>query len=73
VSRFVSSCDWGSASDPSDALLLRAVDAIVEGPNYEFATESHEELIYDKAKLLSNGDKWEIAIAKNLAVEHVYR
>jgi len=49
------------------------VDAIVEGPNYEFATETHEELIYDKEKLLANGDKWEVAIAKNLASEHVYR
>ena len=49
------------------------VDAIVEGPNYEFATETHEELLYDKEKLLQNGDKWEIAIAKNLASEHVYR
>lgn len=49
------------------------VDAIVEGPNYEFATETHEELLYDKEKLLANGDKWEIAIAKNLASEHVYR
>jgi len=49
------------------------VDAIVEGPNYEFATESHEELLYDKEKLLSNGDKWEAAIAKNLISEHLYR
>ena len=31
------------------------VDAIVEGPNYEFATETREELIYDKEKLLENG------------------
>ena len=49
------------------------VDAIVEGPNYEFTAETHEELIYDKEKLLNNGDKWEIAIAKNLATEHHYR
>ena len=49
------------------------VDAIVEGPNFEFATETHEELIYDKEKLLSNGDKWEKQIAKNLLSEHVYR
>lgn len=50
-----------------------AVDAIVEGPNFEFATETHEELLYDKEKLLSNGDKWEVSIARNLAHEHLYR
>eukprot|EP00592_Proboscia_alata_P006775 CAMPEP_0194357028 /NCGR_PEP_ID=MMETSP0174-20130528/4567_1 /TAXON_ID=216777 /ORGANISM="Proboscia alata, Strain PI-D3" /LENGTH=222 /DNA_ID=CAMNT_0039126875 /DNA_START=94 /DNA_END=762 /DNA_ORIENTATION=- len=49
------------------------VDAIVEGPNFEFATETHEELLYDKEKLLSNGDKWEKQIAKNLMNEHLYR
>mmetsp|Transcript_24147 Transcript_24147/g.29264 ORF Transcript_24147/g.29264 Transcript_24147/m.29264 type:complete len:225 (-) Transcript_24147:213-887(-) len=49
------------------------VDAIVEGPNAEFATETHEELLYDKQKLLANGDRWETEIAKNLQVEHVYR
>lgn len=49
------------------------VDAIVEGPNFEFATETHAELLYDKEKLLANGDKWEVAIARNLANEHLYR
>ena len=48
------------------------VDAIVEGPNYEFATETREELIYDKEKLLENGDKWEMEIAKNLEKESKY-
>jgi NADH-quinone oxidoreductase subunit I len=41
------------------------VDAIVEGPNFEFATETREELLYDKAKLLANGDRWEREIARN--------
>ena len=49
------------------------VDAIVEGPNFEYATETHEELLYDKQKLLENGNKWETAIAANLASEVVYR
>ncbi|MDC3186967.1 NADH-quinone oxidoreductase subunit I, partial [Pelagibacteraceae bacterium] len=27
--------------------------------NFEFATETREELIYNKDKLLENGDRWE--------------
>jgi NADH-quinone oxidoreductase subunit I len=49
------------------------VDAIVEGPNYEFATETHEELLYNKDKLLSNGDRWESEIAANMAADAPYR
>ena len=49
------------------------VDAIVEGPNFEFATETREELFYNKDKLLSNGDRWEAEIANNLALDAPYR
>ncbi|KAF3818156.1 hypothetical protein GH733_012464 [Mirounga leonina] len=49
------------------------VDAIVEGPNFEFSTETHEELLYDKEKLLSNGDKWEAEIAANIQADYLYR
>ncbi|KAL6766583.1 NUO8 [Auxenochlorella protothecoides x Auxenochlorella symbiontica] len=49
------------------------VDAIVEGPNFEYTTESHEELLYDKQKLLANGDRWEVEIANNLRNESQYR
>ncbi|KAK4401539.1 NADH dehydrogenase [ubiquinone] iron-sulfur protein 8, mitochondrial [Sesamum angolense] len=48
------------------------VDAIVEGPNFEFATETHEELLYDKEKLLENGERWETEIAENLRSESLY-
>ncbi len=49
------------------------VDAIVEGPNFEFATETREELFYDKAKLIANGDRWESALAANLAADAPWR
>ena len=49
------------------------VDAIVQGPNYEFATETHEELIYNKEKLLDNGDRWELALQKNINSDAPYR
>lgn len=32
------------------------VDAIVESPNAEYATETREELLYNKEKLLANGN-----------------
>ena len=49
------------------------VDAIVEGPNFEFATETREELFYNKDKLLANGDRWEAEIAANLQSDAPYR
>ena len=49
------------------------VDAIVEGPNSEFAVETREELLYDKQRLLDNGDRWERQIAKNLELDAPYR
>jgi NADH-quinone oxidoreductase subunit I len=49
------------------------VDAIVEGPNFEYATRTHEEMLYTKEKLLANGDRWEAEIAANLAKEARFR
>ncbi|RYH14438.1 MAG: NADH-quinone oxidoreductase subunit NuoI [Alphaproteobacteria bacterium] len=49
------------------------VDAIVEGPNFEFSTETREELLYDKNRLLSNGDRWEPELAKRLELDAPYR
>ena len=49
------------------------VDAIVEGPNFEFATETRAELMYDKAKLLANGDRWEPELAKRIELDAPYR
>lgn len=49
------------------------VDAIVEGPNFEYATETREELLYDKNKLLANGDRWETELADRLRQDAPYR
>ena len=49
------------------------VEAIVQGPNFEFATETREELYYNKEKLLDNGDRWESVLAKNIKLDKPYR
>jgi NADH-quinone oxidoreductase subunit I len=49
------------------------VDAIVEGPNFEFATERRAELMYNKQKLLDNGDRWETELAMRLEIDAPYR
>ena len=49
------------------------VDAIVEGPNFEFGGEDRSQLVYDKNKLLNNGDTWEPQIAERLRKDAPYR
>jgi NADH-quinone oxidoreductase chain I len=49
------------------------VDSIVQGPNFEFSTETKEELYYTKEKLLENGDRWEQVLAENIKADSVYR
>ena len=44
-----------------------------QGPNFEFSTETHQELLYNKEKLLSNGDKWEKELAANIEADFLYR
>lgn len=45
----------------------------IQGPNFEFSTETHEELLYNKEKLLNNGDRWEAEIAANIHADYLYR
>lgn len=48
-------------------------DITSQGPNFEYSTETHEELMYNKEKLLQNGDRWEVEIAENLKSDYLYR
>ena len=49
------------------------VDAIVQGPNFEFSTETREELYYTKDKLLDNGDRWENILDANIKADNIHR
>ena len=49
------------------------VDAIVEGPNFEFATETRDENIMTKDKLLAIGDAYESEIAADRLADSLYR
>jgi NADH dehydrogenase (ubiquinone) Fe-S protein 8 len=46
---------------------------ILIGPNAEYATETREELLYNKEKLLANGDKWEPELAASARADAPYR
>jgi NADH dehydrogenase (ubiquinone) Fe-S protein 8 len=41
--------------------------------NAEYATETREELLYNKEKLLANGDRWEPEIAAAARADAPYR
>ncbi len=49
------------------------VDAIVETPNLECPTASRRDLIYDKERLLANGEKWECVVGANIREDAKYR
>lgn len=49
------------------------VDAIVETPNFEYTSDTRQEMIFNKTKLMENGRKWEEVTAKNIESERKYR
>lgn len=61
------------AEAPWTGLTWLCLYPYLQGPNFEFSTETHEELLYNKEKLLNNGDKWEAEIAANIQADYLYR
>lgn len=57
----------------TDRCFLLASQIFCQGPNFEFSTETHEELLYNKEKLLNNGDQWEVEISENIKADYLYR
>lgn len=53
--------------------VRKLTNIVPQGPNFEFSSETHEEMLYNKEKLLNNGDKWESEIASNIHADHLYR
>ena len=53
--------------------IARGKNSSWTGPNAEYATETREELLYNKEKLLANGDKWEPEIAAAARADAPYR
>lgn len=48
------------------------MDRIVKGPNLEFSTETHDELLYEE-KRLSDGAEGEAEIAANIQAHYLYQ
>ena len=47
------------------------VQSLTPAQNAEYSTETREELLYNKEKLLANGDRAEAEIQANLQSDHV--
>ena len=47
------------------------VHSLTPAQNAEYSTETREELLYNKEKLLANGDRAEAEIQANLQSDHV--
>ena len=77
-------CGFCQESCPVDAIVecklfnaargeVKCTDKSYAAPNAEYATETREELLYNKEKLLANGDKWEPELAAAARADAPYR
>ena len=63
----------GTSGGPSDIILPFGLSIPYTTGNFEFSTETREELYYNKEKLLDNGDRWENILAANIKADNPYR
>jgi NADH-quinone oxidoreductase subunit I len=54
-------------------IACKLCEAVCPAQAITIEAEPREELIYDKAKLLANGERWERVIAQNLAADAPWR
>ena len=55
-------CGMCQEACPVDAIVEVRPNScllVVQSPNFEYSTHLHEEMLYDKKRLIANGDKWE--------------
>ena len=57
----------------NNTCLMDVANLLTLAPNAEYATETREELLYNKEKLLANGDKWEPELAAAARADAPYR
>jgi len=64
---------WSVCKPPHDHRKKLTLTTCSAAPNAEYATETREELLYNKEKLLANGDKWEPELAAVARADAPYR
>ena len=64
---------WSVCKSSHDSLRKLTLTNCPAAPNAEYATEYREELLYNKEKLLANGDKWEPELAAVARADAPYR
>lgn len=57
----------------SNEVKCCVANSLSTAPNVEYSTETREELLYNKEKLLDNGDKWEPELAAAARADAPYR
>ena len=64
-------CPVDAIVESESSIIMWPCSSLHLAQNAEYSTETREELLYNKEKLLANGDMAEAEIAANLQADHV--